>query len=307
MAECSKCGEEVSMPFTCKFCGEKFCSDHRLPENHECSKMKKYLEAERRETIIYDAVKMEKEHKEMENEGFTAKASRKIDEWKHNVRRFLNPENYNNNSRRPNYAFGAVKQSFPEVATFGLLGVVVIGFILQIFIPGFTSLFSLVPSQVVNQPWRLVTTIFLHAGTTHLLVNSMVLFFFGAELEKRIGTARFLKMFFVSGIIASIGYSLYVTALGCSSGNCAAVGASGALYSVFAALAMIAPEIRVLAFFVIPMGIRTALVLFAFFDLFLLTQNTPIASVAHLTGLVVGLYYGYRLRKTKNYNSNFYF
>jgi len=35
MAECSKCGEK-SMSFTCRYCGEKFCSKHRLPEKHDC-------------------------------------------------------------------------------------------------------------------------------------------------------------------------------------------------------------------------------------------------------------------------------
>jgi hypothetical protein len=36
MSECSYCGATESMPFKCKFCGELYCGDHRLPENHEC-------------------------------------------------------------------------------------------------------------------------------------------------------------------------------------------------------------------------------------------------------------------------------
>ena len=34
---CSECGESITMPFKCKFCGELFCGEHRLPENHGCN------------------------------------------------------------------------------------------------------------------------------------------------------------------------------------------------------------------------------------------------------------------------------
>jgi Zn-dependent protease len=33
---CGKCGQETFMPFRCPYCGNQFCSEHRLPENHQC-------------------------------------------------------------------------------------------------------------------------------------------------------------------------------------------------------------------------------------------------------------------------------
>ncbi|MFB6197773.1 MAG: AN1-type zinc finger domain-containing protein, partial [Halobacteriaceae archaeon] len=36
MARCDRCGEDESMPYRCRMCGETFCSEHRLPENHDC-------------------------------------------------------------------------------------------------------------------------------------------------------------------------------------------------------------------------------------------------------------------------------
>jgi Zn-dependent protease len=36
---CQKCGEEIFLPFRCPYCGGYFCSEHRLPENHECPKI----------------------------------------------------------------------------------------------------------------------------------------------------------------------------------------------------------------------------------------------------------------------------
>ena len=37
--KCQKCGKEVFLPFRCPYCGGHFCSEHRLPENHDCPKM----------------------------------------------------------------------------------------------------------------------------------------------------------------------------------------------------------------------------------------------------------------------------
>lgn len=37
MTRCDHCGTEVTLPFTCQHCGGKFCADHRLPPNHNCT------------------------------------------------------------------------------------------------------------------------------------------------------------------------------------------------------------------------------------------------------------------------------
>jgi hypothetical protein len=49
MTICSLCGKKEVMPFTCKFCGNKYCGDHRLPENHECIGLQKFKEERSRE------------------------------------------------------------------------------------------------------------------------------------------------------------------------------------------------------------------------------------------------------------------
>ncbi len=37
--QCRKCGQETFLPFQCPYCGGQFCSQHRLPENHDCSEI----------------------------------------------------------------------------------------------------------------------------------------------------------------------------------------------------------------------------------------------------------------------------
>jgi len=36
MARCDECGVDENMPYQCHRCGQTFCADHRLPENHDC-------------------------------------------------------------------------------------------------------------------------------------------------------------------------------------------------------------------------------------------------------------------------------
>lgn len=37
MTKCAFCEREELLPFTCRYCGQSFCAEHRLPENHDCS------------------------------------------------------------------------------------------------------------------------------------------------------------------------------------------------------------------------------------------------------------------------------
>jgi len=39
MMKCQYCGIEETLPFDCTYCGQHFCSDHRLPENHQCPQL----------------------------------------------------------------------------------------------------------------------------------------------------------------------------------------------------------------------------------------------------------------------------
>jgi Zn-dependent protease len=47
---CQKCGQETLMPFQCPYCGGQFCSQHRLPENHQCPKIG-LAHAQKQETV----------------------------------------------------------------------------------------------------------------------------------------------------------------------------------------------------------------------------------------------------------------
>jgi Zn-dependent protease len=49
--KCRKCGQETFLPFRCPYCGDQFCSEHRLPENHDCPRME-LARAQRQEDAV---------------------------------------------------------------------------------------------------------------------------------------------------------------------------------------------------------------------------------------------------------------
>ena len=167
-------------------------------------------------------------------------------------------------------------------------------FFIGIIFPSFVyNYLALNPDYVMQRPWTLITHMFVHANFSHLFWNMLFLFFFGMELERRVGENKFLQIYIFSGIVAALGQMMI------SSGSM--VGASGALFGVMGCLAIIAPEIRILLFFVIPMSIRGAVVLFALIDFLTLGSADNIAHMAHIVGLLVGLAYGQAMVRTSKY------
>jgi membrane associated rhomboid family serine protease len=174
-------------------------------------------------------------------------------------------------------------------AVMPLVGVNVLVFILQLTLgTWFTESFMLISSDILTRPWILLTSMFLHGGIGHLFFNMYVLFMFGSLLETRIGTKKFLFIYFLSGIFAAFASSfLYARAL----------GASGAIYGVLGMIVILIPEIRVMPLFLpMPMKLWQALLVFTALDLFVFSG---VAVAAHVVGAVVGLVYALTLRKQK--------
>ncbi|MFP4524326.1 MAG: rhomboid family intramembrane serine protease [Candidatus Woesearchaeota archaeon] len=181
-----------------------------------------------------------------------------------------------------------------------LLVNVVVFFLQGLLGRGFTTSLALVGADVLSRPWILFTSMFLHGSFTHLLFNMYALFLFGTLIERRIGSRRFLWAYLISGVVASAIFTL-------ANPSGMAVGASGAIMAVLGLVIMLMPDLKVLFFFVIPMSMRTAGVIFALIDLVgFVSGGTGIAHAAHLGGLACGLAYGYYLkRKGRSFKKGF--
>ena len=173
--------------------------------------------------------------------------------------------------------------------TIVLLSILVLTYVLQMLIPGFTEAFWFDPKLALSHPWIFITSIFLHGSLSHILLNGYALFLFGTILERKIGKIKFLITFFTAGIAGSIFYYLFVLL-----GNAPipALGASGAIFGIFGAVAVLIPDM-VIYIYLFPMRMKYAVILFAIISILgSFDVNSGIAHAAHLGGLIVGVILG---------------
>ncbi len=165
-------------------------------------------------------------------------------------------------------------------------------FILVHLAPGFAwfTIFGLVPRYVLGRfrIWQFATYMFLHAGLWHLVLNMLMLWFFAPAIEASWGRKQFLIYYFFTGIGA--GLCSFLTAFRSS---IPVIGASGAIFGILVAYAMMFPEAVVLMFFIFPMKIKHAVLLLAGINLLgaLSSPNAGIAYFAHLGGGLFGYLY----------------
>lgn len=154
--------------------------------------------------------------------------------------------------------------------------------------------FGLIPSAVVHYfaIWQLVTYLFLHSPYefSHILFNMLSLWMFGSDLERTWGTRRFLQFYFLCGVAAGLcvvaGNYLYGTP------DTRTIGASGAIYGVMMAFAMLFPDTTII-FILFPIRAKYFVMILgalAFLSS-LRAGGGTVSHVAHLGGLVFGYLY----------------
>lgn len=143
------------------------------------------------------------------------------------------------------------------------------------------------PITLEGQPWRLITSCFIHIGIFHLLMNMYALLYVGILLEPYLGKARFLAAYLLAGLCASLA-SLWWNDLIISAG---ASGAIFGMYGVF--LAMLSTNIIEKSE---RKSLLTSIAIFVGYNLLNgLKSNSGIDNAAHYGGLVSGLIIGYAL------------
>jgi len=178
-----------------------------------------------------------------------------------------------------------------HMLTYTIAGIIFLTFLAQLAFPPLTEWLAFVPSLALSQPWRWITSLFVHANFTHLLVNLFVFLQFAPLVERKIGSQGLLEVFFLSGIAGNFFYFLsYLLGL---IPDIPGVGASGAIAGLLGATMVFYPYLQLLLFFVIPMNIQMAFwlyVIWEFFNSFTM-KYTGIGSAAHLGGALAGYLY----------------
>jgi membrane associated rhomboid family serine protease len=162
-----------------------------------------------------------------------------------------------------------------------------------------TQVFGLIPAAFIPglRIWQPFTYIFLHGGLWHLLINMLFLWMFGRELELVWGKRRFLNFFFLCGIgagLIEILVKFIPLAWGHPLSDIPTIGASGAIFGVLMANAILFPDRRIWLFplpVTIPMRPYVAVMGAIEFFSSLGVGGDSVAHICHLGGMLVAWIY----------------
>jgi membrane associated rhomboid family serine protease len=165
------------------------------------------------------------------------------------------------------------------VVSFLLIANVGVFFLQWTVMPGLANALVFFPPFVLIRPWTLITYMFLHGSFTHILFNMLTLYFFGPQVEERLGSRRFTILYFLSGLSGAL--LSFVFSFGSP-----IIGASAGVFGVSLAFAYFWPNAIIHIWGVIPVPARmlvlitTLLALWSGFG----GMQRGIAHFAHLGG-----------------------
>jgi membrane associated rhomboid family serine protease len=136
--------------------------------------------------------------------------------------------------------------------------------------------------------WQPVTYMFLHGGMFHLLFNMFALWMFGGEIERTWGTREFVKYYFITGTGAGL-----LTFLLSFNSQTPTIGASGAIFGILVAFALMFPNRPIYLYFLFPVKAKYLVIFFGIIEFLASLRHTSdgIGHFAHLGGLIIGYIY----------------
>ena len=150
-------------------------------------------------------------------------------------------------------------------------------------------LFALYPIQSHNfHWWQFITYMYMHGGFWHILFNMYTLYIFGCVVENIIGTKKFITFYTICGVGAA---ALHLLVQSLTNDFAPTVGASGSIYGVLIAFAILFPESKLtLLFPPVTLSAKWMVIIFAIIELTtgLTGASANVAHFAHLGGMLIG-------------------
>jgi len=180
-------------------------------------------------------------------------------------------------------------------ATYILILMCILGYVIMLYsgnADNFINYYGFSGENLIQRPWVIFTSIFVHADFNHLISNVLVLLFFGIALEKEINWHKFLFIFFTGAIIGEF------MSLIAYSWNTVGIGASAGIFAIIGAAILMTPFNLSMYPYVIPIPLGILGIIYVVYNIIgLFTgRNSNISYIAHLGGLLFGLFYGFKKR-----------
>jgi len=177
--------------------------------------------------------------------------------------------------------------------TLVLIGLNVLVFALTSVVRETYVYLALIPGAVLQLGWvwQPFTYMFVHANLNHLLFNMLGLFFFGSAVERSLGSREFTFFYLLTGTLAGL-FSLAAFALGGAMGI-HLVGASGAVYAVLLAFAVINPRAKIFIWGLVPVPAPLLVAGYTVIELWsqLFGSGGGVAHLTHLAGFAFAALY----------------
>lgn len=163
---------------------------------------------------------------------------------------------------------------------------VVLGIISPAYSNALVNAFAFYPEwqTALFQPWRAVTYMFLHGGAFHLIFNMLWLWWMGRAVEESLGPRTFSVIFLGAGIGGALLDILFAQILGINY----VIGASGAVYGIMVAFAMMFPKMPIMLILLPPIQARYVVAGLIALDVLLLGSSDGTARIVHLGGAGIG-------------------
>lgn len=150
--------------------------------------------------------------------------------------------------------------------------------------------FALTPELFFEKKmfWQIFTYMFLHGNKGHIFFNMLALFWFGVAIERKMGSKEFLLFYLLCGTLAGLAMSVFYYFFGIYT---FVLGASGALYAVMFAFAVLYPDSNVYLYFTIPIPSVILIIGYFVLEFMQMFRNDGVAHAGHLFGLVFAWIY----------------
>ncbi len=194
-----------------------------------------------------------------------------------------------------------LKKQFPYKYSnylFILIGINLLAFLLTTLKPGLARTFAMNPVYVMKGGalWQFVTYMFTHAGFNHLFFNMLGLFFFGLQVERRMGSSEFILFYFFCGIAAGV-FSFFVYVWTGYYGIFL-LGASGVVFAILLAYAVYYPDSIIYIMGIFPVKAVYLVLGYTAIELYshIAHRASGVAHLTHLAGFAFAyIYFMFRL------------